>query len=183
MGIGDSLTLVSCLAGLMVALPALLIFNSLMFSQTTYYAALRLNRGAITPFFVGLIPAILLGGLTGIMISLGSIFQLLGVIGLLALLLWAFTGLAAIARLVGMRLGGVVGHDENPFFEITVGAFTLSFALAFPLIGWLLLLPFGLIIGLGATILGRRARRRDESHVHIPEPTFNETVAHHDDIA
>jgi hypothetical protein len=180
MGIGDSITLISCLAGLMVALPALLIFNSLLFSQTTYYAALRLHRGAITPFFVGLIPVIFLGGPVVGLISLGSIFQLLGAIALLALFLWAFTGLAAIGRLVGMRLGSLAGQDENPFFEITVGAVTLSFALAFPLIGWLLLLPFGLVIGLGATILGRRERRRDESRVRIPEPTFDEMVPHHD---
>jgi hypothetical protein len=35
MGIGDSITLVSCLAGLMIALPALLIFLSLAFQRAT----------------------------------------------------------------------------------------------------------------------------------------------------
>jgi hypothetical protein len=44
MGIGDSITLISCLAGLMLALPALLIFLSLVFHETTYHTALRLNR-------------------------------------------------------------------------------------------------------------------------------------------
>jgi hypothetical protein len=160
MGIGDSITLISCLAGLMLALPALLIFLSLVFHETTYHTALRLNRGAILPFFTGLLPVIFLGGPTVGLISLGSVFQFFGVIFLLVLLLWAFTGLAAIGRLVGMRMGQVAGQGENVFFEVTVGALTLSFALAFPLIGWLLLLPFALIIGLGATILARFNRRR-----------------------
>lgn len=190
MGIGDSITLVSCLAGLMLALPAFLIFNSLMFSQTTYYAAQRLQRGAITPFFVGLGLAVAVGLPTALMVSLGSIFQFFGVIAALAAFLWAFTGLAAIARLVGMRLGALADRDENVFFETTVGAVVLSFALAFPLIGWLLLLPFGLIIGLGATLLGRRERRRLEAEAEahavpwpqtINEPATDATVAHYGD--
>lgn len=182
MGIGDSITLVSCLAGLMVALPSLLIFNSLIFSQTTYYAALRLHRGAITPFLVGLLLAVVVGLPSAVLISLGSIFQLVGAITLLAGFLWAFTGLAAIARLMGMRLGTLAGQDENPFFEVTVGAVTLAFALAFPLIGWLLLLPVGLIAGLGATLLGRRERRRSlAAHdAPVPEPVFDATVAPYD---
>ncbi len=188
MGIGDSITLVSCLAGLMLALPALLIFNSLMFNQTTYYAAQRLQRGAITPFFVGLLLAGAAGLLIGFLVALGSIFQFTGGILALVVFLWAFTGLAAIARLVGMRLGALADRDENVFFETTVGAVVLSFALAFPLIGWLLLLPFGLIIGLGATLLGRRERRHLEAEVHavpwpqtINEPVVDATVAHYGD--
>ena len=34
MGIGDSITLVSCLAGFMAALPAFLIFLNVIFSRT-----------------------------------------------------------------------------------------------------------------------------------------------------
>ena len=162
MGIGDSITLVSCLAGLMIALPALLIFLSLAFQRATYSAALRLDKGAILPFFVGLLPAIFCGGPSVGLLSLGSVFQLFGALFLLALFLWAFTGLAAIARLVGIRLGQFASQRENPFFEITVGAFTLAFALAFPLIGWVLLLPFALITGVGATILARINRWRGQ---------------------
>ena len=66
-----------------------------------------------------------------------------------------------------------------------IGGAIMGVMLAFPLIGWLLLLPFGLIIGFGATILGRRERRRAEAQspmsAPIPEPTFDQTVARYDD--
>lgn len=174
MGIGDSITLVSCLAGLMAALPAFLVFLNLVFSRTTYRASRRLDKGAILPFFVGLIPAIFLGVPVVGMISMGSVFQLLGVLGLLALLMWAFTGLAAIARLAGGRISSFTDQPDRPLAEIVVGSVVLSFAIAFPLIGWLLILPFGLIVGTGATILSRFTRI-DRRRVDA-EPAYAETA-------
>ena len=158
MGIGDSITLVSCLAGLMMALPGFLIFLNLVFARTTQRTANRLSKGAITPFFVGLVPVIVIGGPAVGMISLGSVFQLLGTLTILALVMWGFTGLAALARLLGIRLAEMGGHQDQPLVEMIVGAFVLSFALAFPLVGWFLLLPFGLIFGIGASVLSRFSR-------------------------
>ncbi len=170
MGIGDSITLVSCLAGFMAALPAFLIFLNLIFAKTTVRAARRLERGAILPFFVGLVPAIFIGVPVVGLISLGSIFQLLGVLGLLALLLWAFTGLAAIGRMAGGRISAFAERDERPLVEIVLGSVVLSFTIAFPIIGWLLVLPFGLLIGTGATILSRfsRIERRQAARAVVP---------------
>lgn len=161
MGIGDSIMIASCLAGLMAALPALLLFLNLAFPRTTARAARRLRHGAVTPFFVGLVPVVVLGGPVVGMLALGSVFQLIGVLALLGLFLWAFTGLAGLARLLGERLFGAEHAAARPLVAGAAGAAVLSFALAFPLLGWLLLLPFGLIAGLGATILGRRARYAD----------------------
>jgi uncharacterized BrkB/YihY/UPF0761 family membrane protein len=142
MGIGDSITLVSCLAGIMAALPAFLIFLNVIFSRTTYRAARRLERGAILPFFAGLVPAIFIGVPVVGLISLGSVSQLLGVLGLLALLLWAFTGLAAVGRLAGERSRAYTDQPERPLVEIVLGSVALSFSIAFPIIGWLLVLPY-----------------------------------------
>lgn len=163
MGIGDSITLVSCLAGFMAALPAFLIFLNLVFSQTTFRAARRLEKGAVLPFFAGLIAAAGLGVPLVVLIAAGSIFQLAGVLGMLALLLWAFTGLAAIARLAGAHLGTFSNAPARPLAELVVGAVVLSLTIAFPLIGWLLILPFGLIIGLGAAVLARFSRPARQS--------------------
>ena len=44
MAIGDAIMFTGCLAGLMVALPALLIFLNLMFTRTTFSAAQRLHE-------------------------------------------------------------------------------------------------------------------------------------------
>ncbi|MBI5959738.1 MAG: hypothetical protein HY866_13435 [Chloroflexi bacterium] len=176
MGIGDSITLVSCLAGFMAALPALLIFLTLLFSRTTARAARRLERGAILPFFVGLGSLLVIGFPASGMIALGSIFQLAGVLIIMVLLLWAFTGLAAVARLVGSRLYSASFQPDQPITEIALGAGIVSLAVAFPLLGWLLVLPFGAVAGVGATLLTRFSRRRSEPARYadpIPAPDFD----------
>lgn len=176
MGIGDSITLVSCLAGFMAALPALLIFQNLLFSRLTVRAARRLERGAVVPFFAGLAVMAVIGVPASGMIQLGSIFQLAGVLVLLVLLLWAFTGLAAIARLLGSRLYATSVQADQPLVEIALGAGIVSLAVAFPLIGWLLILPLGAVAGVGATVLTRFSRRqRDDARYPdaIPAPDFD----------
>lgn len=161
MGIGNAVTLVSCLAGLMLALPAMMIFLSLLFNRTTTRAAERLYRGAITPFFVGLIPTLLIAIPSSILLSLGSVFQLCGTLFWFALLMWAFTGLASVGRMAGMRLHQYATH-ENPMIEIVGGSFLLTFAVAFPILGWLIILPISLVTGIGATVLAL-FRRSDPS--------------------
>ncbi len=153
MGIGDSILAISCLAGLMLALPALLIFLNLGFYDTSTRAATRLAKGAITPFFVGLIPVLFVGGPAVLFISIGSFMQACGTIFMLLVSLWAFWGLAVVARLIGMRIAWMNRRDENALVESISGAVALSFAIAFPVIGWFIVLPFGLIIGMGAIVI------------------------------
>src|SRR5262245_20253283 len=104
MGIGDSILLISCLGGLMFALPALLIFLNLGFYETSTRAATRLAKGAIVPFFVGLIPIIFIGAPAALLLSIGSFMQACGTIFMMLVSLWAFWGLAVVARLIGMRI-------------------------------------------------------------------------------
>jgi len=170
MGIGDSITLVSCLAGLMLALPALLIFLNLIFARTTDHAAFRLQKGYILPFFAGLISAIAIGVPGAILLSLGSVFQFCGTLVYMAILLWAFLGLSSVSRVLGMRLGEYSNRPENPLLEASSGAFVLTLAIAFPIIGWFMVLPFALIIGAGAVFLGRVNRFRGKT------PDFDETL-------
>ncbi|MBI5929635.1 MAG: hypothetical protein HY862_10025 [Chloroflexi bacterium] len=158
MGIGDSILAISCLAGLMLALPALLIFLNLGFYDTSTRAATRLAKGAITPFFVGLVPILFIGLPAGLLISVGSVMQACGTIFMLLVALWAFWGLAVVARLIGMRIAWMNRRDENALVESITGAFALSFAIAFPVIGWFIVLPFGLIIGLGAIVMTMAGR-------------------------
>jgi hypothetical protein len=153
MGIGDALLLVSCLAGLMFALPALLIFMNLALLTLSDHATARLNRGGIVPFFAGLLPVIFIGIPAAGLIAAGSVFQFFGSLIMLILLFWGFMGLAVVARLVGQRLTAMYEREESPFIQTVAGSLVLSFSIAFPLIGWLLILPFSLIIGIGATLL------------------------------
>jgi hypothetical protein len=183
MGIGDSITMVSCLAGLMVALPALLVFLSIIFSRTTLLASLRLRQGVILPFCVGF-PIFGIGVPAAILTSLGSVFQLCGSIAFLLLFLWGFVGLASVSRMMGSQLGEQTGLPDNVVLETASGATLLSFAIAFPIVGWLLVFPLALVAGVGATVLsvwyrlsgvGEPARLRKLAPVR--ESEFEVTVA------
>jgi hypothetical protein len=162
MSIGDSITLIGCLAGLMAALPALLVFLNMIFARTTERAAYRLSYGSKLPFITGLIVFVIVGLPAWILISMGSIFQATGVIILLGLLLWAFAGLGAVARLVGLRMNAMAERESSGFVEVMTGAVVLAFAIAFPLVGWAVILPVGLITGIGALTLSLVGRDRSE---------------------
>lgn len=153
MGIGDSVTVVACLAGLMLATPALLTVMNLFFNRITTKAAYRLHRGVVVPFFVGLIPIIFIGIPAALLLSIGSVAQFLGSVAFLFLFTMAFSGMASLARMLGARLGELSRQPENPFLETLIGTFMLTFAIAFPLIGWFVLLPISMVIGLGAILM------------------------------
>ena len=157
MGIGDSMTLVACLAGTMVALPALLVFLNLVMGSMTYNAAHRLHKGVITPLIFGVIAIALVAFPASALISLGSLPQLIGTLLYLFLLTWGFTGMAAFARMLGGRLGLLAEAEHSHLTETLIGTAVLSFAVAFPLIGWLVVLPLSFVMGIGATIVGRSA--------------------------
>lgn len=156
MAIGDAILFTGCLAGLMAALPALLLFLNLMFSRTTFSAANRLHTGFKMPFVVGIIAMIIIGFPASLLVSSGSFLQLIGAILWLLLLAWLFTGLAVVARMMGGRLGYLSNREPSIMSEAVIGTVVLSFAIAFPFIGWFVILPLSMAVGVGATIIARR---------------------------
>ncbi len=155
MGIGDSIIFVfSVILLVILSLPALLVFLNLALPGISNQAAERLTKGGIAPFFVGLITAFVIGFPASILVSLGSIFQLCGTIIWLFLLFWGFMGLAVITRLAGYRITVMGKYDTSFLVQIMAGALMMSLSIAFPVIGWFVILPLSLLIGLGAiTIL------------------------------
>lgn len=148
MSIGQSIFFVSCLAGIMLALPALLALISLVFHRTLDRTAARLERGWILPFFIGGVPLVMVGFAGTLFLSLGSIAQLLGTIIWLMLLTWGFAGLAGVARLLGSYV--TFGKNSSVLLETLIGGLVLAFAIAFPLVGWFVIFPMGVILGTGA---------------------------------
>jgi hypothetical protein len=170
MGIGDSITLVSCLAGLMMALPALVIFLNLAFFNTSDRATQRLARGAYTPFFAGFIPIIVLGIPGAILAAIGSIFQLVGGLLLVGVVIIGFMGLGVVARLIGVRLAELNDLNVSPLVQTLTGAFVLAFAIAFPLVGWFIVFPVAMLIGAGSitlVMMGRILPRRRQRTVPV----------------
>jgi hypothetical protein len=176
MAIGDAIVTVSCLAGLMMALPALLIFLNIAFIGTSDRAASRLASGGIVPFFVGAFVWGFIGVPAGVMISLGSAPQFFGAVITLFLLFLGFLGMASVSRLIGFRVIELNERDDSPLIQALAGALVLSFGIAFPLLGWLLVLPFSLIIGTGAVVIslfGRILGRGDQTPtLQTPRPQY-----------
>jgi hypothetical protein len=150
MGIGDSIMVASCLAGLMLALPAILIFLNLAFLRISEDAIERLSYGGCLPFFAGLALLLFIGLPAAILLSIGSVAQAIGGLFALLLLMWGFVGLGAVARLIGIRITEMNEREQSPLIQTTAGAFVLSFAVAFPLLGWFVVLPISLVVGAGA---------------------------------
>jgi len=148
MSIGQSIFFVSCLAGMMLALPALLAFLSMIFPHTIERAAQRLERGWILPFFAGIIPLGMVGVVGSLLLSLGSVAQFCGSLVWLALLTWGFSGLAVMGRLIGAHIGEAT--RSNALIETLIGGVILAFAIAFPIIGWFVIFPVGVVLGTGA---------------------------------
>lgn len=166
MAIGDVILTVSCLVGFMAALPALLIFLNVAFVGTSDRAATRLAKGGIVPFFIGLGMTLLIGGPSVLLLATGSFFQFCGSITLLAFFFFGFMGLASVSRLVGYRVTELNEREASPLIQALAGALVLSFGIAFPLLGWLIVFPFSLIIGIGAVVLAMINRilgREDDS--------------------
>ncbi len=153
MGIGDTLLLTSCLAGFMLAMPALFIFLNLALLGTSDRATARLNRGGCIPFFAGLAAILACGIPAAVLVSIGSFAQAIGSIVFLTLLFFGFMGLAVVARLVGQRLVAMYEAEGSPLVQTIAGSIILSFSIAFPLLGWFIILPFSLVTGFGAVLL------------------------------
>ena len=152
MSIGDSITLVSCLGGLLLALPGLMIALNMFFKGMTTRAVTRLSRHNRIAFFVGLLTLIVVGYSASALMAVGSIFQFIGSILMLLVLTWMFTGLGVVARYIGIRLA----HNSqlsSTARETAIGAFALTLAIAFPLVGWFVVLPLSWILGSGALVM------------------------------
>ena len=98
----------------------------------------------------------------------------------LFILLLGFIGMASVSRLIGYRVTELNEREESPLIQALAGAFVLSFGIAFPVIGWVIVLPFCLIIGLGAIVITTFGRIfGKDSHapkVHMPHNPFMEEV-------
>jgi hypothetical protein len=62
-------------------------------------------------------------------------------------------GLAALARLIGDRLGVWRQAPMSPLRRLAIGSATLELASLTPVLGWFILLPLCALAGLGAVVM------------------------------
>ena len=109
-------------------------------------------------FWIGLLNILFLLPIALLLFSLGdrtvgllkAIITIPALLLLAVLLVLASFGLLSMANMVGER----IMPDQNLLKRTFWGTLLLSLACALPFVGWFLLLPGILIIGVGAVILG-----------------------------
>ena len=109
-------------------------------------------------FWIGLVNVLFFLPVSLVLLSLGNttsglpsaIIMLPGLLLLGLLLGLASFGLTGIVN----RIGEQVMPEQNLLKRIFLGTLLLSLACGLPFVGWFLLLPYILIIGIGAAILG-----------------------------
>lgn len=153
MGIGDIIGVIAFIVGVVIAYPALLVMLSIVLPRMTAKARQRLDRGLRLPLVVGIVVWVVWGGAGFTLLQVGGPPQLIGAILMLALSLWGTIGLAGLAQVFGARLTAVSERQPSALREWMSGAGVLTLSFAFPVLGWLILIPLATLIGAGAATL------------------------------
>ncbi|KAF0107426.1 MAG: hypothetical protein FD146_1904 [Anaerolineaceae bacterium] len=146
-----------------VAFIALLAAVHLLLPGAVDKARQKLEVALGKSFLLGLVDLLFFGALVVVLFWLGQmiggvvagIFAFLGLLLLLALGVFALNGLAALASLLGER----IGEAKSPFRRDLRGGLLLSLAGLTPYIGWYLFTPVVLCMALGASILALFQRK------------------------
>lgn len=146
-----------------VSLISMLAALHLLLPTAVERARLKLAGSLSKAFLLGLVYLLFFGALGFILFWLGrQVGSLLaGILAFLALLIAvaleisALNGLAALASLLGER----IGEAKNPFLSDLRGGLLLVLACLTPYIGWYIFTPFVLCVGLGASVLALFQRK------------------------
>ena len=155
----DVFAIFGILLTLGIVFPGMLAALWLLFPRIVERAQINIDQKPWRCFWSGLAFAILLGAGVGILLSLPSGALKLTGWSLLAFILGiASIGAAGIAAHMGNALITHSHGNLTPSGGFLRGAVALELAAAFPLIGWLIFIPIGIITSLGAVcpVLVRR---------------------------
>lgn len=136
-----------------IVFPGLLASYWLLFPKTVERARLRLDTTPWRCLLLGFAVAVL--DMLPILVLLSQpngAAKLAGWTLLLATLAVAPVGAAGIAAKMGSRLAQLAEGRASPTSCFVRGAVTLELAAAFPILGWLIVLPCTLIAALGASV-------------------------------
>jgi hypothetical protein len=146
--------------------PALLTIWWLLFPERVENARLKISETPKKSFWIGVLASVLSAIPALILFNLPSqLTQVLGWFWLVLVLGAASLGAAGLVAEIGMRLNWKSdGQFQSPGAFIR-GAGMLVLASAFPIIGWLLVIPFGTLIALGgaAQVIRRKKEPKNKS--------------------
>jgi hypothetical protein len=147
---------VALFGGLMVVLPAVWLLFGALWPAAVGRAQERIPKKPWSTFFIGL----------GMTVAVTLLVALLGKVGPPAALVlsafgmgWSMVGVSALARHVGTRLSSPGDAAWRPHLR---GGIVLSLSFLVPILGWMLVFPIALILGMGATTMAVFKRKAAE---------------------
>ncbi len=166
----DMYAIIGSLILIGISYPAMLTTWWLLFPERVEKARIQISEKPKKSFGVGL----LAGGIAAIpaivLFTLPSQFtQVLGWIWLVLLLGAASLGSAGIAAEIGLRMNWRNDGNFQSLGAFIRGAAILELASAFPIIGWLLIIPVGTLVSLGGAVYAIFKKKEKE------EPTEKAT--------
>lgn len=177
MTIGDVLAVVGFIGGVCLSLWVLLIGVALLFEVKAEAARRVLEAEAARAFGVGLALLLPLGFAGIALINAPGALKVFGFVLIALLLALSLLGGAGLALLLGERTGA---RDVNisSLTALSRGAGLMSLAWLFPVLGWFLVAPVSIIIGLGAgakVLAKRRAKPKQRELIAESSPVQQET--------
>jgi hypothetical protein len=136
-----------------ISYPAMLTTWWLLFPERVEKARLRITEKPKGSFGVGLLAAVLSAIPAAILFALPAQFtQILGWLWVIFVFGVASLGAAGVAADLGLRLNWKNDGGFQSLGAFLRGAVVLELASAFPVIGWLLILPVGTIASFGGAV-------------------------------
>jgi hypothetical protein len=171
--VADILMWFLLVAGTYIVINAYWLTTQGLFPDFVYRCRERIRRAPLKSFFIGLagtVPGLILG-VSMLVRAPNPALKFLGAAVLMLVILTGLMGSAGVAALVGTGLGGA--DDERTGWRRTWrGGLVLGLTFILPLIGWLLILPGTLIMGIGALASSFRRTRATP-----PRPVFEPDLA------
>ncbi len=165
--LGDVWAVIALIVGIAVCAWALLLCFSFFFVRRTGAAKALIIKSPVKMILMGLGATLLFGG-TGLVLS-GLPFplaKLAGTVMLLGLFAISFTGSAGLVQIVGERIHEL-DTRLSAYGAMSRGAMFVVLSCIFPVLGWFLMTPIILCLGVGA---GLRVMRLKESVPPIVNP-------------
>ncbi|MGE0103926.1 MAG: hypothetical protein AB7H86_21890 [Blastocatellales bacterium] len=165
----DTMTVFFVILGLLLAFPALWLLARGLWPGTIGAARDLFERGLIGSFLAGAPAVLLIVFVTALVGRLGTP----GKIGAGALICFAIVyagcGVSGLATMIGERLRGT-DEREGGWRSTLLGGIILTLSWLLPVLGWFVILPISMTVGLGAVLraTGSRIRRRSVAAEAIP---------------
>lgn len=148
----DVAAIVATVLAALLAMPCIALVYGVFFPSFARKAEMRVTRNPIGSFFTGLFTGGFVLGFAAVLGQGPAFFKLLSAVVAMGGIWAALSGMSGIAARIGRATPSPADADR-PWRAIVRGSVILELACLFPMVGWLLIYPIALVMGLGAATL------------------------------